>query len=163
MFADVVLRLSVGAAAGVVVAFLVINLGLRLIPEGRAFLAAARGRGRVFARPGRHSPGRVRAVFAVASILAIAAGAAAALWGGPESPPVPGPARFGAAGTLRAAGRITPPRTSVMVSRPGGRMRISVISGSDPQRQRPPTGRRGHVGSFISGPARDIVPLVRGA
>jgi len=63
-----------GALAGLATAFVVINAGLRLIPEGRAFLAEARGRGRALASPTRRSPTLVKAIFAAAWACGIAAG-----------------------------------------------------------------------------------------
>ncbi|MEO0621795.1 MAG: hypothetical protein AAFU49_15105 [Pseudomonadota bacterium] len=58
------------------VSFLVINLGLRLLPAGRAFLAAARAEGRLLANPGRSDPPAVWLIFGLATVLATAAGVA---------------------------------------------------------------------------------------
>ncbi len=64
----------VGAAlAALLASFLAINLGLRAIPEGRAFLAAARAEGRLLANPSRHAARPVKAVFALALVLALIA------------------------------------------------------------------------------------------
>ncbi len=63
-----------GAIMGLVVSFAVINIGLRLLPEGRAFLAAARREGRLLAHPGLATHPRVQAVFAVAFIGATITG-----------------------------------------------------------------------------------------
>lgn len=70
-----VLAVLTGAWAALTVSFLVINLGLRVLPAGRAFLAEARQGGRLFAQPGRRSARTVKAVFAVAALLAVGAGA----------------------------------------------------------------------------------------
>ncbi|MGF1445047.1 MAG: hypothetical protein ACFBRM_02470 [Pikeienuella sp.] len=63
-----------GGFAALMASFFTINLGLRLIPEGRAFLNEARARGVLIANPSRHSPRQVQAIFALAVVLAILAG-----------------------------------------------------------------------------------------
>ncbi|MEM9145372.1 MAG: hypothetical protein AAGC57_04175 [Pseudomonadota bacterium] len=63
-----------GGLAALLAAFLVINVGLRVVPAGRRFLAEARAQGRMFANPTRRSQAAVLWVFALAWI---AAGAAA--------------------------------------------------------------------------------------
>ncbi len=75
-----IVALGGGGLAALAASFVVINLGLRLIPEGRAFLAAARAEGRLFANPRRDSPGRVKAVFALALAVAALAGLGVFLW-----------------------------------------------------------------------------------
>lgn len=93
------IQAGVGAFAGFATAFLAINVGLRLMAEGRAFLAAARAEGRLLANPGPGTPAAVRAVFALATAAAIVAGIAgffatgALLWTeGPAPVPVATPA-----------------------------------------------------------------------
>lgn len=67
----------IGMLFGGVAAFIVINAGLRLIPEGRAFLGTARARGRLFAHPTRRAPRTVRRVFVLAWAAGVAAGLSA--------------------------------------------------------------------------------------
>ena len=90
MSAGLIERLALAGFAGLATAFVSINLGLRLLPEGRAFLAEARRRGRLIAHPGPGSPAPVRAVFLLAALFAIAAAVAAALALAPRDagPPV---------------------------------------------------------------------------
>jgi len=59
----------------VLVAFLIINIGLRAVPEGRRFLAAAARHGRIFANPTRGSAPVVKLIFMAAWALAALAGA----------------------------------------------------------------------------------------
>ncbi|GMG81960.1 hypothetical protein LNKW23_11730 [Paralimibaculum aggregatum] len=68
--------LAAAAHAALAAGFVAINLGLRLLPAGRAFLGAARAEGRLFAHPGLASPAAVKAVFALAAVLALAAAVA---------------------------------------------------------------------------------------
>ena len=80
-------------------AFLVINAGLRLSPEGRRFLAAARARGRLLAGPGPESPATVRAIFGLSWVAAAAAGALAWAWSARWAPlPLPAAIRLAEAG-----------------------------------------------------------------
>ncbi|MEL6478513.1 MAG: hypothetical protein AAFR17_14385 [Pseudomonadota bacterium] len=54
--------------------FLGINLGLRLLPSGRAFLSTARQQGRLLAPVGASSPVAVKTVFLFSWVLASVAG-----------------------------------------------------------------------------------------
>lgn len=76
LLTQIAIQLAGGALAGIFVAFYAINLGLRLRPEGRAFLADARAQGRIFANPGPDDPPAIRAVFAMATVWAILAAVA---------------------------------------------------------------------------------------
>ncbi|MEM6905980.1 MAG: hypothetical protein AAF568_08810 [Pseudomonadota bacterium] len=66
------------AFAGLLTAFLGINLGLRLFPAGRVFLATARRRGKLIAHPGASTRWSVLAVFALS--WGAAMGAAFVTW-----------------------------------------------------------------------------------
>lgn len=69
--------LAASIAAGVVAfaaAFIAINVGLRLLPEGRAWLARARAERRWVVDPSRAAAPRIRLLFWGAIGLAIGAG-----------------------------------------------------------------------------------------
>lgn len=72
-------RIVLGAFVGLVAAFFTINIGLRLLPAGRVFLAAHRSERRMIAHPSRASAIPVRTVFVLAWFLAIVAGVATML------------------------------------------------------------------------------------
>ncbi|MGF1502361.1 MAG: hypothetical protein ACFBSD_11150 [Paracoccaceae bacterium] len=54
--------------------FIVINLGLRAIPEGRTFLKAARDDGRLLAHPDRETPRPVLTIFGLALAASVMGG-----------------------------------------------------------------------------------------
>ena len=62
-----------GFAAGATL-FVGINAGLRLVPSGRAFLAEARGAGRVLASPRLSSAFGVKLIFCLSCLAAMFAG-----------------------------------------------------------------------------------------
>ncbi|MEM0922163.1 MAG: hypothetical protein AAGF44_11645 [Pseudomonadota bacterium] len=61
--------------AAFAILFAGINLGLRCLPAGRAFLAEARAGGRIFAPLGWSNPGPVKWIAALSTAAAIAGGA----------------------------------------------------------------------------------------
>ena len=87
-------RLAAAALLAFATAFAGVNLGLRLLPEGRVLLSRARARGRLFAGPGGATPG-VRAVFALAWLLALIVGVASFLLMTPDRLTVPVPRHYG--------------------------------------------------------------------
>lgn len=67
------IQLSGAALAGLVWAFMAVNLGLRLLPEGRAFLASARDRGQLLASPITSRSASVSGMFLLAMMAAVVA------------------------------------------------------------------------------------------